>query len=414
VKPAGKVLVVSYAFAPNSRVGGKRFSYLSTFLSKGVDQLHVLTIDQRHILRKDPTIPCAGEVHRTRMYPPYPVDVRGVAAKAWNRLWHSYLCVLDPFSGWIPTAVGRGSMLIQRRGIDLVIATGPPFSSHVIGSILSRRHGIPLILDYRDPWSNRKETVYPRVGGKQVNSALEKRCISGASAAVLNTPLMEREFLKAFGHLVHGPTAVITNGYTPVEVEPLPFDKGVKNIVYAGKLYGRRSLSLLADSVARLITDGAIAPYGLRIHVFGRIMEEDRPALTAKGVGEVFLEHAPVDHGKILRCLKGADALLLIVGRDMDYSISYKFYDYMSVRRPILALVPAGSQMMETMSRVDCGVAVDGESPGDVYAGLKRILFDRREYTFDGAEQFTWDEMGTRYLELIHKVNCLDRGGNHA
>jgi glycosyltransferase involved in cell wall biosynthesis len=401
-----RVLIISYAFAPNSRVGGKRFSYLSTLLSKGVDELHVLTVDERHILRKDQTIPCAGEIHRTRMYPAYPVEVRGIAARVWNRLWYSYLCVLDPFSGWIPTAVRRGSQLIRSRGIDLVITTGPPFSSHVIGSILSKRHGIPLILDYRDPWSNRKESIYPRMAGAKVNSALEPRCINEASAVVLNTPFMEREFLRAFGNHVHGPTAVITNGYTPSEIEPLAIGAGTVNIVYAGNLYGRRSLSLLGDAMARLISDGAVGKGALRVHVFGKIMAEDRPMLAEKGVGGMFVEHGPVDHRTILRLLKGADALLLVVGRDMDYSISYKFYDYLCARRPILALVPSHSQMMETMGSVDCGVAADCEDPEAVYRALKRVLKERQAYSFGGAERYTWEASGGRYLELIRSVNC--------
>jgi hypothetical protein len=399
-----RVLIVSYSFAPNSRVGGKRFSYLSTQLIRGTDTLHILTVDQRHIPRPDPTIPFAGTVHGSRMYPAYPLQIRGPAGRIWNRMWYSYLCVLDPFSGWIPSAVATGSAVIERHGIDLLIATGPPFSSHVIGRILSGRHDLPLVLDYRDPWTNRKEMVYPRLGGERVNRILERKCIERSSAVVLNTPAMQRDFHAAFGPMLKVPTVVINNGYVPCTAEPVSLGGGTLNIVYAGNLYGRRSLSLLGDGVARLIGEGVLRPDALRFHVFGKIMDRDRPMLAAKGLGDLFVEHAPVDHASILKILMGADVLLLIVGKDMDYSISYKFYDYLSVRRPILALAPAGSQMIETMGLVDCGSAADIEDREAVYRALKELLTRPRPYTFAGAEQYTWKEMGQRYLQLIRSL----------
>jgi glycosyltransferase involved in cell wall biosynthesis len=408
-----KVLIVSYSFAPNSRVGGKRFSFLTTQLVDRVGELHVLTVDKRHIARKDPTIPFAGIVHRTGMYPPYPFQARNQVGRAWNRLWSSYLCMLDPFSGWIPTAVTTGSRLIDQYEIDLLIATGPPFSSHVIGRILSDRHDLSLVLDYRDPWTNRKEVVYPRLGGEALNKAMERRCIQSASAIVLNTPAMQRDFQTAFSPVLKSPTVVINNGYMPCMAEPLPLGGVGMNVVYAGNLYGRRSLALLGDGVARLIKEGAVRPDMLRFHIFGRIMDADRPMLAAMGIEELFVEHAPVDHETIVKILKGADALLLLVGQDMDYSISYKFYDYLSVRRPILALVPSGSQMMETMRKVDCGPAVDCEDRAAVYGALKDLLSRKNRYTFTGAEQFTWEECGHRYYELLRALSGSSSGIAH-
>ncbi|MFW6324487.1 MAG: hypothetical protein ACOC0U_05425, partial [Desulfovibrionales bacterium] len=107
---------------------------------------------------------------------------------------------------------------------------------------------------------------------------------------------------------------------------------------------------------------------------------------------------------KLLPLLKGADILMLIIGQDMDYSISYKFYDYLSVRRPILAIVPPESQMEDVMFQLDCGETGYLGDPDSIRRALSVLIKGEKKYSFSGSDEYKWEVLGRRYRELISSV----------
>src|SRR5262249_54326078 len=58
----------------------------------------------------------------------------------------------DPQILWMPNAVREGLRWLREVPHQAILATAPPFSSFLIGAQLSRRTGLPLVLDYRDEW----------------------------------------------------------------------------------------------------------------------------------------------------------------------------------------------------------------------------------------------------------------------
>ena len=53
----------------------------------------------------------------------------------------------------LPGAVREGRKLLRETRHDVILVSGPPFSSFLIGAKLSRETGVPLVLDYRDEWT---------------------------------------------------------------------------------------------------------------------------------------------------------------------------------------------------------------------------------------------------------------------
>jgi glycosyltransferase involved in cell wall biosynthesis len=406
IRAKSKVLVVSSYFAPNATVGGKRFCFLSELLSDSEMDLHILTQKEEHIPEKDPSIPFSGNVHRATMIPCFPRRDTTLFSRAISRLWVSHFSLLDPYSGWIVPAVIKGFQVIRRHGIEAIVATGPPFSAMVVAHLLHRITGIPYVLDYRDPWSNRKKNLnYSKPFGKKLNVALERSAVRRAAALVFNARAMREEFLKTFKDGVQAPTYYIPNGYHPSHtVEPLSLGPG-KHLIYAGMLYDERRIRPLATALHRIIEEGIVPRSELRFHIFGRMIPADRERVREMGLEEVIVEHEPVPFDTIIRYLRGADILVLIVGPKMSYSISYKFFDYLSVRRPILALVPENSQMVEMMEEIDCGQYAYADDPDSVYASIREMLLGTRKYSFSGAEQYTWREAAFKYNDLIATVS---------
>ncbi|MCL7421341.1 MAG: hypothetical protein M8364_10615 [Methylobacter sp.] len=70
-----------------------------------------------------------------------------LTAISWNDI-----TVPDSFIQWIRPAITRAQSLIRERDISVVLATAPPYSNLVIGSICASQCRLPFIPDYRDPW----------------------------------------------------------------------------------------------------------------------------------------------------------------------------------------------------------------------------------------------------------------------
>lgn len=400
-----RILIVSFYFAPSPQVGGKRFTFLSRILQKRYPELHILTVKEKYISPKDDSLDFAGIVHRTGMYPSYPIDKTSRLKKVLNRLWNDYLCIVDPFSGWILPALIKGLKVIKNNRIDLIIATGPPFSSMVVGFLLSIMTNNKLIIDYRDPWTVHR-TQYSKIFGKKINRLCERLAIGRASALVFCSSIMKEEFITGLGNYTRATYHVVPNGFHDKNtLQPVPLGNGRKNIVYAGSLYGERRLKLLASPLFHLLNEGLITKETFCLHIFGKLNDQDRNQIMKYRLQDMFEQHPQVPYAEILKYLRAADILFLPSGSDVSYAIPFKFYDYLSVKRPILAVAPKNSAIAELMNKIDCGKLALINSEKSILKKLRTMLSEDREYSFSGAERYTWHEIARKYMQVIDAVS---------
>ena len=69
----------------------------------------------------------------------------------------------------------------RRERVEVIFASGPPFTAHWIARRLADRTGLPLVLDFRDPWT--RAPFYPRRPGAQPRAST-----SGWSARACGAP----------------------------------------------------------------------------------------------------------------------------------------------------------------------------------------------------------------------------------
>jgi glycosyltransferase involved in cell wall biosynthesis len=400
-----RILIVSFYFPPSPKVGGKRFAFISQILKRTYPELHVLTLKKKYISEKDNTISWGGKTHRTAMLPPYPVVITNFYKRVWCHLWSRYLCLLDDYSGWIFPALIKGIRTIKTNKIDLVIATGPPASAQVVGFLLSLITKTSLILDYRDPW------VIPNLNSKKklqikIKPLVERLSIRRAIAIVFCSRIMMEEFKADLGKTINAPCHVVPNGFHSKDaIHPLSLGNAKKNMVYAGNFYGERSIGLLTNAFLQILSEGSITKESFCFHVFGNtILNEDRRLVRKSGLKDIIKFHPPVSYKRMIRYLKYADILLLLSGSDVRYAIPYKIYDYLSVKKPIFAIAPENSAVAEIMSQIDCGRLASIDNEDSILKNLRAMLMENPDYSFSGAEQYTWHNIGNRYIEVIDRI----------
>src|SRR5678815_614782 len=85
----------------------------------------------------------------------------------------SLLLVGDAYLGWIPPATLAGLKATRGHRVRHLLSSGPPWTCHLVGLLLSRITGLPWIAHFRDPWSQAR--VSPEKGlPMRVNAALER------------------------------------------------------------------------------------------------------------------------------------------------------------------------------------------------------------------------------------------------
>jgi glycosyltransferase involved in cell wall biosynthesis len=275
----------------------------------------------------------------------------------------------DEAAGWLQPAVERAVQWHEREGFDAIYASGWPWTAFLIAREVSRRTGKPYVLDYRDQWTPSGDMAWERVTPEQLreNPALERLAAKDAAAIVTVTRALVHSVGRDCGR---DDLHLITNGFEPAdfsgEVEAL--DDGLLRIAYTGVWRPGYGLQDLYAAIALLKAQGAPELSRLRVQAAGFA---PGPAAQA-GVGDWVSELGPVPHGRAVTLMKQADLLYLPVpsGYYATASLPGKLFEYLACGRPILAVVPAASEVAQVLGDTGGGVRIE---PGDV-AGLARTL----------------------------------------
>lgn len=107
-----------------------------------------------------------------------------------------------------PPLVSERRWRIRARPAD--VRRGPPFRQFPAAYLLARRHGVPLVVDYRDEC-----TACPFDFVRRDNADLwwERRCLGAAALAIFTTESQRQNALHTFRELSPERALVIHNGW---------------------------------------------------------------------------------------------------------------------------------------------------------------------------------------------------------
>ncbi len=135
-----------------------------------------------------------------------------------NRLWRALKKISAAYTdivgwpdrqiGWLPAAFFAGRKVLKAYRPDFVLASGPPFTTLLIGLFLSKSIGIPLIAELRDRWSD--DPYYPPAKWRlTLNRWAENTILRRANGIVTVSEPWAASYRRRFGK----PTVVVYNGY---------------------------------------------------------------------------------------------------------------------------------------------------------------------------------------------------------
>lgn len=287
--------------------------------------------------------------------------------------------LIVPDSGtiaWAGFAFRVADRLIGEGRIATVITSSPPHSTQLVGLWLKRKYGDRLkwIADFRDLWNLSPGYDLGLMRRRTANRRLERKVIRSADACIFVSTSMRDEVLKSLG-FGEGPESakcdVITNGFDEEDFAGIVNDypgssEKTLDFCYFGTVDGPRVENSFPDGVVRYFSQRPDSR--MRLKFFGNV--DRRFSERFAGLSSVeFLANMP--HDVSLKKMATADALVLILTNDLEGRIAFtgKFFEYLRMKKPILAIVPDG-EVSNVVTSEGIGVVANPDDPDSIAKAL--------------------------------------------
>jgi glycosyltransferase involved in cell wall biosynthesis len=216
---------------------------------------------------------------------------------------------------------------------------------------------------------------------RSIQERLERLTVEHADAVVLNTQEMSDEFSAHYGVALASKFVVIPNGYDTEHLEPILSAPTAKRerftLIHAGSLYNRRNPLPFVHAIASLISGGSVAREALQVIFLGSVAPEyDIGGLTGElGLDGVVRVEESVPHQESLRRLISAD-VLLVIQPGTELQVPAKLYEYMGLRKPVLALADPGA-VANLVRRGNLGLVAAADDPQAIAQAVLRLFTER-------------------------------------
>ena len=297
----------------------------------------------------------------------------------------------DEVSGWLLPAAWRGWRLLRSERADVILATGRPWTSLVVGAILKKVSGRPLIVDFRDPWVSNPFRSEPSRFKDWAEHKLERWVVRSADLLIANTDNLRDEFLERYPDDLRGRCISILNGFDAEEfssIELAPDDaaaRGVFRVMHSGVLYGKRDPKSFIDALRLLSEDGRIAAGNFQCDLLGdiKLHYDLEDYIREAGVDDLVTIRGEVSYRQSIEAVASCDgALLLQPGTATQ--IPSKVFEYIGLGKQILTIAPLESAVSELITENGLGVVADADNVEAVASMIMQSMANWREGSGQG------------------------------
>lgn len=430
--PKKKVLIFTYYWPPAGGAGVQRWLKFSKYLHDFNMEPIVITVDEKHssYAQLDDSLNLEikenQRVYKTNSFEPLNifsffagkknVPYAGFAnvnkkttMQTISRFIRGNFFIPDPRKGWNHYALKKAEALIKEEGIDIIITTGPPHSTHLIGQKLKKKYQLKWICDMRDPWTDiyyYKDLLHiPLV--KRVDSKLEKKVliecdkITTVSSGLKN--IFENKSDKISSDKIH----ILPNGYDESDFKTSIIKKNEKlTIAYVGTMAEIYEPSPFFDAFERSLKNGIPLELKLVGKVSPPILEELRNRSWSDKVNLV----GQVSHSEAIHQMQSADILLLLIPNTEDSKgiLTGKFFEYLAAKRPILAHGPKNGDIDNILNTTNAGRLFDFNNTSGIENYItyiyKEYYLENKSFESKNIESYSRQSLSQELSKVIKEL----------
>jgi len=361
-----KALLIAYHFPPLGGGGVFRTLKFTKYLPEFGYQTYVLTVKNPMYREKDPTlvkeIPAEAKIHRT-----FSFEHRILRVPRLLNINLKWFYLPDQNIGWLPFGASAGAKLVKKENIDVIFATSPIWTSLLIGLLVKKKTKKPLVVDFRDPWTDNPFISYPTKLHQRLERKMEKTVLTQADYVTVATDLIKSNLIRKYP-FIESKIETITNGFDPDDFKNLKIGKktGKFTITYVGSIYGLLTAKPFLTALKALVEEKKGFKEKAEAVFVGNCGKETSRLVRELGLEENVRFVGYVQHRKGLEFMVNAQALLLLItleGSKGERILTGKLFEYLASRKPIIALVPENGLAANVIKSLKAGTVV---SPRDV------------------------------------------------
>lgn len=445
-------LLISYAFPPIGVVGSLRPYRMCRYLPAKTWTPVVLTVRPRSGIHLDYSlldkIPTSVAVYRTRNFDPIGIYKKSLSKMSQKNealkssgdgtslvekkiifvnpiirrlikpLKDTIIGILstpDHLIFWNIIAIVAGiKILLKYKKIKFIFVTSPPHSSQITGLVLSVLCKKPLIIDYRDPWNDlvRTERSNFRLW---FENGLENLIVKKASKVISTSETYSSLLKKRYNYFKNSKFVTITNSFEKDKIESIePTYSSKFTMSYLGIFYSEHNPYLFFDALKSCIEKYPYIRKNILLKIIGNGDCKTLEYLNKMNLQDIVEITGRLKHDEAIQNAKSSDLLLLLMGKSKKTNrgwIPSKLFEYLAIKKPILAVVPEGDAS-QIIKKTKSGYVVTSNNINKI----ENII--RNEYTHkiekkqgirfqpDENEINKYSDCYTinKYLELFQKI----------
>lgn len=293
------------------------------------------------------------------------------------------LLIPDGQITWLPHAFIAALRVVRQEPVSALYTSFPPASAHLLGLAVKRLTGLPWVADFRDSWIY--DPLDPELNElpfrRYIEKRLEQRVVQSADVVVAATSVAADSLRSRYpdrAESIH----VITNGFDPedfagIHVSPTRPRSGPMSLVHAGSFtasHPHRSLEPVLTALDILRSRDTAWTQRIRLTLAGYLTnQEQAAACEAAGTGMVALAGA-LPRRQALELEAGADVLVLVDHPRpwLASNVPGKFYEYLALRRPVLAICGPG-MVRDLVCNLGAGCWAPVDDPHAIADTLARL-----------------------------------------
>lgn len=387
-----RLLIVSPYFPPSMLAGVHRARHLAKHLpAVGWEPIVLCVHEGFHEETVDPELvtllPADLEVIKTKALPFQLTRLVGIGDISLRALHHLRMSLRE---------------ILDTRRIDAVFITGSPYYPMLFSRWLKRRYGMPVILDFQDPWVSgygATQSRFSKIGlAHWLATRLEPCALRCADFVTSVSDVQNAEMALRYPWLNTDKMAAIPIGGDPDDYEQLrahprnsmlrPLDPAYIHFSYVGTFLPRSepTARTLLAAIAELRNTAPELAKRLRFNFVGTSNQPDdarsyrfRPIAEAVGVAVLVTEtpqRVPFLHA--LDVLANSNVVLLL-GSDEPHYTASKIFPGMMSGRPFLSLFHSASSAHRILADAGGGYALSFTTPDELKGLTSRIATTIRD-----------------------------------
>lgn len=300
---------------------------------------------------------------------------------SWKGRYLRVTALPDQWSSWWLGGVAHGLRLVRKYRPSVIWSTYPIATAHLIGLTLQRLTGLPWVADFRDSMT---EENYPRDSWSRWSYLwIEKHVVCRASSLVFTAASARQMYLDRYQALSSDRCVLIPNGYDEEDFagvktvqQKVHFDRRPLRLVHAGLIYpDDRDPRAFFRAVSRLKANGIISRNIAVIDLRASGSEAYyRRLLNELNVSDVVRLLPALPYRSALQDCADADALLLLQAASCNHQIPAKVYEYLRLRKPILAMTPTDGDTGKLLNETGGATLVNLTAEEEIYQAIPRFL----------------------------------------